>query len=185
MKKLITAIIFIVLTSCDSPPKKPVYELPTKPKFIADAEDKEKKLKIINEKLSSTDSIIVNEGQHELVEIFKKDKNLYIQFLKGYKSKDSIGYALFVNKVMEIILERLGPDGFKKANQVAKKDKAKFLEISRNAGIIPNGYEIFFEDYNPYAKVAVEKQKEKKKVDKPIIINSEPIPKEGSSNLNL
>jgi hypothetical protein len=38
---------------------------------------------------------------------------------------------------------------------------------------------VIIEDFKSIQK------KEKKKVDKPIIINSEPIPKEGSSNLNL
>ena len=163
MKKLIIILLIIFLTSCDSPPKKPVYVLPTKPKFIADAEDKEKKLKIINEKLSSTDSIIVKEGQHELGEFFKKNKDKFIQFLKIYKSKDSVNYALLANIVVKSQLQRFGPEGLKKGNQVAKLDKAKFVKFCRNVGIIADGYEMFFEDYNPYAKVAVEKQKEKRK----------------------
>lgn len=47
--------------------------------------------------------------------------------------------------------------------KIAKKDKVKFLKICKNSGIIPNGFEMYFEDYNPYAKGAVEKQKEKRK----------------------
>ena len=147
--------LVIFLTSCDSPPEKPFYAAPFKPKFISNAE----KFKIINEKLSSTDSIIVKEGQHELGEFFKKNKDIFIQFLKIYKSKDSVNYALLANIVVKSQLQRFGPEGLKMGNQVAKLDKAKFVKLCRNAGIIADGYEMFFEDYNPYEKVAVEKQK--------------------------
>ncbi len=64
---------------------------------------------------------------------------------------------------MEGILERLGPEIFESLMKIAKKDKVKFLKICKNSGIIPNGFEMYFEDYNPYAKGAVEKQKEKRK----------------------
>ena len=99
MKKLVTILLVIFLTSCDSPPKKPFY-IATKPQLTLDAEDEEGKLKITIEKLSSTDSIIVKEGQHELREILK-DKDKFIQFLKIYKSKDSINYALLANIVVK------------------------------------------------------------------------------------
>jgi hypothetical protein len=159
MKKLVTNLLVIFLVSCGSPPEKQFFIAPSKPKFIVDAEEEEKKLKIINEKLTSPDSIIVKEGQHALVEILKKDKNKFIQFLKVYKSKDSIRYTLKANEVVERVLERLPPDIFERLMKIAEKDKVKFLEICRNAGIIPNGFEMYFEDYNPYTKGAVEKQR--------------------------
>jgi hypothetical protein len=48
---------------------------------------------------------------------------------------------------------------FERLMKIAKKDKVRFLEICRNAGIIPNGFDMYFEDYNPYTKGAVEKQR--------------------------
>jgi len=163
MKKLVKILLVISLTSCGNPPEKPFYVPPPKPKWLVDAEDEAKKLNITIEKLSSTDSIIVKEGNHELVEIFKKDKNMFLKFLKVYKSKDSVGYALKANKAVERVLERLPPEIFESLMKIAKKDKVRFLEICRNAGIIPNGFEMYFEDYNPYAKGAVEKQKENRR----------------------
>jgi hypothetical protein len=157
MKKLVKILLVIFLTSCGNPPEKPFYVTPPKPKWLEDLILEREKLNITIEKLSSTDSIIVKEGNHELVEIFKKDKNM---FLKVYKSKDSVGYALKANKAVERVLERLPPEIFESLMKIAKKDKVRFLEICRNAGIIPNGFEMYFEDYNPYAKGAVEKQKE-------------------------
>ena len=147
----------IFLTSCGNPPEKPFYVAPPKPQWLVDAEDEAKKLNITIEKLSSTDSIIVKEGNHELVEFLKNDKNKFIQFLKVYKSKDSVSYALTANKAVERVLERLPPEIFESLMKIAKKDKLRFLEICRNVGIIPNGFEMYFEDYNPYAKDALEK----------------------------
>jgi len=160
MKKLVKILLVISLTSCGNPPEKPFYVPPPKPKWLEDLILEREKLNITIEKLSSTDSIIVKEGNHELVEIFKKDKNM---FLKVYKSKDSVGYALKANKAVERVLERLPPEIFESLMKIAKKDKVRFLEICRNAGIIPNGFEMYFEDYNPYAKGAVEKQKENRR----------------------
>ena len=157
LKKLVTILLVIFLASCGNPPEKPFYVAPPKPQWLVDAEDEAKKLNITIEKLSSTDSIIVKEGNHELVEFLKNDKNKFIQFLKVYKSKDSVSYALTANKAVERVLERLPPEIFESLMKIAKKDKLRFLEICRNVGIIPNGFEMYFEDYNPYAKDALEK----------------------------
>ena len=48
MKKLVTNLLVIFLVSCGSPPEKQFFIAPSKPKFIVDAEEEEKKLKIVD-----------------------------------------------------------------------------------------------------------------------------------------
>ena len=165
MKHLFSLLLIFALASCGRSTEPKPYEPAFKPQFMVDAEDEQKKLNEINEKLSSKDPIIINEGKIALKD-YLKDKKNFDRFLSILKSTDSVNYELQVKKVVESRLTSIlkdHPEDLKKVLKLAKKDKSKFLELCKNAGIIPKGFEVYFEDYNPNVKDAVEKKKGNRK----------------------
>jgi hypothetical protein len=68
------------------------------------------------------------------------------------KAADPAKYELKAKEVVEKELSGLSAENIKNLKKLAKRDKSKFIEQCRNAGIIPPGFEKYFDDYNPLAK---------------------------------